>query len=233
MIEILFSPVNFALTLLVLVLVVYWLISVIGGLDFDLDFDVDIDIDTDIDISSGLDATSIDDIANVEVNKEDIINKRRTKLKWWQIFLIYFNFVGLPFMFTLTSFVFFWWIISVVSTSFFHLYETSFGFILMVMSSIPALFITKIFTSPFKSFFRRLNKDGDAAVDFIGREGTSLSNISEDKMGNAEVVIDGNPYSIYIKSDNGEPIAYNENFLIIRDSPTKNYYYVQSYKNNY
>ncbi|WP_107037304.1 hypothetical protein [Brumimicrobium mesophilum] len=233
MIEILFSPVNFALTLLVLVLVAYWLISIIGGLDFEIDFDVDVDIDADIDISSGLDATSIEDIANIEVNKEDVVNKRRQPLKWWQIFLIYFNFVGLPFMFTLTSFIFIWWIISVVSTSFFNLYETNLGFVIMVLSFIPALFITKIFTSPFKSFFSKFNKDGDAPVDFIGREGTSLSSISADKMGNAEVIIDGNPYSIYIKSENGEPIAYNENFLIIRNSPTKSYYYVQSYKNNY
>ena len=234
MIEILFSPVNFALTLFVLILVVYWIVSVIGGLDFELDFDVDvdIDIDADFDISQGLDAPSLDDIANIEVNKEDVLSKRRKPLKWWQVFLIYFNFVGLPFMFTLTSFVFIWWIISVVSTSTFNLYETNLGFLIMALSFIPALLLTKIFTTPFKSFFRNFNKDGDVAVDFIGREGTSLSNITEDKLGNAEVVIDGNPYSIYIKSENGEPIAYNENFLIISSPPSKSYYYVQAYKNN-
>ena len=238
MLEIFFSPVNFALTILVLILVIYWLISMIGGLDYDLDFDVDIDADIDIDAGietgSGIESTGIDDASNIEVNKEDVVNQRRRQpLKWWQIVLIYFNFVGLPFMFTLTSLVFFWWIISVVSTSFFSLYDTQFGFVIMTLSFFPALIVTKIFTNPFKSFFKKLNKDGDEPTDFIGREGTCLSTISGDKMGNAEVVIDGNAFSIYVKSDTGEPIGYQEPLLIIRQSANKTYFYAQSYKNNY
>jgi hypothetical protein len=235
MIELLFSSVNFALTLLVMLLVVYWLVSMLGGLDFDLDFDLDVDVDLDADFETGssLETNGIDDASNVEVNKEDVVNRRRKPLKWWQIFLIYFNFVGLPFMFTFTCLVFFWWIISIVSTSFFNLYETQFGFLVMALSFFPALFVSKIFSNPFKSFFRKLNKDGDAPTDFIGRQGTSLSTISGDKMGNAEVIIDGNSFSIYIKTENGELLNYQDSFLIIGNAPDKSYFYVQAYKTNY
>ncbi len=234
MIEIIFSSVNFALTLFLLILVVYWLFSMFTGLDFDLDFDVDIDIDAGIETGSSIEATGLEDASNVEVNKEDIAKQRRRQpLKWWQIFLIYFNFVGLPFMFTLTCFVFFWWIISITSTSFFHLYESQFGYLVMTLSSLPALFVTKIFSNPFKTFFQKLNKDGDAPIDYIGREGICLSTIAGDKMGNAEVIINGNAYSIYVKSENGEQINYHEPFLIIRATPDRSYFYVQGYKNNY
>lgn len=236
MIDVLFSSVNFALTLFVLILVVYWLISMLSGIDFDLDFDVDIDIDAEAEFETGssIEATGIDDASNIEVNKEDVVNQRQRKpLKWWQVFLIYFNFVGLPFMFTLTCFIFFWWLTSVIATSSFHLYESTIGFLVMSLSGIPALFVTKIFTTPFKTFFKNLNKDGDAPTDFIGREGVCLSSISGDKMGNAEVVIDGNAFSIYIKSENGEPIQYQESFLIIGKAPDQSYFYVQSYTNNY
>ena len=136
-------------------------------------------------------------------------------------------------MFTFTCLIFIWWIISVVTTGVLHQYNTQLGYLIVVFGIIPGLFITKIFTNPFKSFFKSLNKDGDEPVDFVGREGTSLSNIKDGKMGSGEVIIDGNPYSIYIKSENGEPLAYNENFLIIRQGPGKKYFYVQSYKNNY
>lgn len=237
MLEVVFSSVNIALTILVLVIIAYWLISIIAGLDYDLDFDVDIDVDADVsptlETASSIEGSSLEDTANVEINKEDVINKRQQPLKWWQIVLIYFNFVGLPFMFTLSCFVFFWWIISLASTSFLHLYESQFGFILMLLSAIPALFVTKIFSAPFKSFFKKLNKDGDAPIDFIGRQGISLSTISEQKMGTAEVVIDGNPYTIYIKTENGETLNYQENFLIIRRSTDKNFYFVQPYQHNY
>jgi hypothetical protein len=91
---------------------------------------------------------------------------------------------------------------------------------------IPALFLTKIFTTPFKSFFRNLNKDGDVAVDFLGRTATMLSTVSDNKMGNAEVVADGNTMSIYVKSLDGSELRFRESVLIIKQSKDKNYFYV-------
>ena len=101
--DILFSEVNATLSILLILLLVYWIITMIGGLDFDLDFDVEVDVDigAEIEVDSGIEGGNMDfeDISNTEVNQEDVVGKRRKPLKWWQIFLIYFNFVGLPFMF--------------------------------------------------------------------------------------------------------------------------------------
>ena len=91
---------------------------------------------------------------------------------------------------------------------------------------IPSLFITKIFTTPFKGFFKQLNRDGDVPVDFIGRQATLSSTISGDKMGNAEVLADGNPMSIYVKSLDGSELRFRESVLIIKQSKDKNYYLV-------
>jgi hypothetical protein len=206
------------------------------GLDFDTDFDVDIDIDADIDIEvdSNIEGGNVDfqDVANTEVNKEDIAKDRRKPLKWWQVLLVYFNFVGLPFMFTFTCWIFFWWITTLIVTSVTVSYENTFGFIIMIAAIIPGLVLTKIFTTPFKNFFKNLNKDGDLPLDVVGRRGVCLSTLKEDKMGSAEVVIDGTPLSIYAKSLNGEQINYKEDILIIKQSKNKNYYYVKSYTTN-
>ena len=209
-----------------------------SGIDFDLDIDVDVDIDADIDVDvdadldTGIEGGNVDfhDIANTEVNKEDIVGKRRKALKWWQILLIYFNFVGLPFMFTFTCWIFIWWICTTISTTLTNSLSNNFGYILMIAGILPSLIITKIFTTPFKSFFKNLNQDGDAPAELIGRKGICLSNISEKKLGSAEVTADGNILSINIKSLNGENIKFRSPILIIKQSDDKSFYYVQEYK---
>lgn len=232
-IDIVFSSVNISLSILLIVVLVYWLFTIFVGIDFDLDFDVDIDADIDIDIDTdaGIEGGNLDfeDVFNSEIEKEMLVGKRQKPLKWWQIFLIYFNFVGLPFMFTFTAFVISWWSLSILATSLTFSYENALGYLWILAAMIPALFVSKIITTPFKSFFKKLNKDGDKAIDFVGRQGTCLSNIANNKLGRAEIVVDGSPMNIYIKSLKGESIAYQDTILIIQASEDKNYYYVQKY----
>ncbi len=236
--DIVFSQVNMTLSILLIILIAYWLVTMISGIDFDLDIDVDIDVDVDadvdIDLESGLESANVDlhDVASTEVERQHVVNKRTRKLKWWQVVLIYFNFVGLPFMFTFTFWIFNWWLISVITTTLTENYDTSFGYTIVLLALIPSLFLTKIVTTPFKSFFKNLNKDGDKAVDFIGRQARLLSTISEDKMGNAEVVIDGNVMNIYAKSLDGTEIQFREDVLIIKQSENKNYFLVAKAKLN-
>lgn len=202
----------------------------ISGLDFDLDIDVDIEVDADIDMDmdTGIEGGSMDfsDVANAEVDREHVVNKGTRKLKWWQIILIYFNFVGIPFMFTFTFWIFTWWIISVLTTVITFSYDNSFGFVIVLLALIPSLFLTKIVTTPFKAFFKNLNKDGDKAVDFLGREAILLSNISGEKLGNAEVNVDGNIMNIYVRSLDGTALTFRESVLIIKQSNDKNYFFV-------
>ncbi len=201
----------------------------IGGLDFEPDFDIDVDVDMDVD--TGIEGGNMDfeDISNTEVNQEDVVGKRRKPLKWWQILLIYFNFVGLPFMFTFTFWIFIWWFCTAMITSITGTYDNTIGFVVMLLALLPSLILTKIITTPFKAFFKNLNKDGDAPIDYLGRKATLLSSISEDKMGNAEVKVNGDTLSIYVKSLTGDPLNYGTSILIIKRSADRNFYFVQSY----
>ncbi len=223
--NIIFSEVNLVLTCLLLLLVLYWILTMVSGIDFDYDIDVDID--------AGIEGGNMDfqDVSNAEVNQDDVVGKRRKPLKSWQIFLIYFNFVGLPFMFTFTCWIFVWWFMTVLTTSITYSYDSSFGFLIMILGLFPALIVTKIFTTPFKRFFKNLNKDGDIAKEYVGRRGVMLSSISEEKMGNAEVIIDGDSYNVYVKSLDGSSLVYHQEILIIKKSQDNNYFLVQTYNN--
>lgn len=225
--DVLTSPVILPLTVASGLMVLLWLISMVSGMDADLDFDVDVDGDFDVD--AGDTGFGVDDPSNVDLNKETVVGDRRRKLKGWQIFLVYFNFVGVPILLALTIFIFTWWILSLFTTILTGSHHNQLGVLIVLALMIPALFLTKFFNLPLQVLFKNLNKDGDVAVDFLGRKGTSLSSISDKKLGNAEVLVEGNPMNIYIKSFDGNPIAFRDDILIIREAEDKTFYYAQKY----
>lgn len=226
-----FSPINAPLTIFLIALTVYRIITTLLGFDFDVDVDVDFDIDADIDVDAdaSIDSTAIDleEISNVELKNETVVRDKRKELKWWQIVLIYFNFTELPFMFTLTSWVFFWWFITVLGTYLTFSYNNAFGFVVFAAAIIPSLILNKIFTTPFKSVFRKLERKGVAAIDMLGRKAVLDSDLSGDKMGRAKIKIESDPLLIYVKSLDGSTLKSGTEILIIKQSTNKKYYYVQ------
>lgn len=232
--ELVFSPINSPLTFLLIALTAYRVITTIVGLDFDFDIDVDMDVDIDADVDShvSVDSTGVDleDITNIELKNETIVKDKRKSLKWWQVILIYFNFAELPFMFTLTSWVFIWWFITVLGTYITVSSNNAFGLVIFLAAILPSLFLNKIFTSPFKAVFKKLERKGVASLDLLGREGILDSNISEDKLGRAKIKVASDPLVIYVKSLDGLPLTSGTSILIIKESEDKKYYYV---KNNY
>ena len=232
--EVAIAPVNIALTILFALLIVYWLVSTIFGAEFDtdMDIDVDIDVDVDMDLDADFDArTSVDldagDISNAEINKEDVVRNRRKKLKWWQIILVYFNFVELPFMFTFTFWVLFWWVISMVGTYFTGSYNNAFGFVFFFGGMIFSLPITKVVTAPFKSFFKNFNRGGEESVVLLGREGVLGRELEGEKMAMLDIVIESSPMKVHVQSKNGIKIPRGTKVQITNKIDNKQVYIVE------
>lgn len=230
--DLVFSPINTPLTLLLIGLTIYRVITTLIGFDFDLDLDLDLDIDVDVDVDSdvSIDSTGMDleDVANIELKNETVVRNKRKPLKWWQVGLIYFNFAELPFMFTLTSWIFIWWFITVLGTYLTFSHSNAFGLVVFVLAFFPSLFLNKIFTTPFKSIFRKLERKGVEKLDLIGREGILDSNLSGEKLGRVKIKIESDPLIIYGKSLTGEPLKVGTKILIIKESQDKKYYYVKN-----
>lgn len=224
------SIVNLPLTILFGLLILYWLLTTLTGMDLDFfDADIDVDIDTDVDMDTDFDArTNLDihEISNTEVKKEDVI-RRRGKLNFFQIFLIYFNFVGLPFMFTFSFFVLFWWAITMTGTSITHSYDGDFGFTFFFTGIIPALFLTKICTTPFKRFFTNFNNKGESALELLGRQGILQNTISGEKISTIEIKIQLDPIKVMVKSKGGMEIPANTKVEIVNQVKNKQLYIIQ------
>jgi len=208
-IDIAFSQVNIFLTVTMLILIAYWLFTMLSGVDFDLDIDVDVDVDIDADLQTG----TFTEAVNTEIDDDLLQSPDRRRREWWQTALIYFNFVGLPFMFTLTCWIFCWW---------------SFGFVMVLATLLPSLVLTKIITSPFKDFFKGLNPNGTEPIYFIGMTAITKSQIESDKVGSIEVMVDAKSIILYAKTQNNAHIPFNQKVLITKHSEDKNFYYVQS-----
>lgn len=228
--ELVFSPINSPLTFLLIALTAYRIITTLVGLDFDFDIDFDVDIDVDTDASIDSSAIDIGEMSNIELKNETIVSKKQRSLRWWQVILIYFNFSELPFMFTFTSWIFFWWLFTVLGTYITLSHHNSFGLVVFLATLLPSLIVNKIFTSPFKKIFKKLERKGVDVIDFLGRKGILDSNISGDKLGRVKLTIESDPMLIYAKSLNGETIKAGTEILIIKEDISKKFYYI---KNNY
>jgi len=228
-IDIAFAPINKPLTFLLIFLTAYRLITLLLGMDFDFDLDFDLDVDTDIDGSFDTSGLDLEDISNLELKDKAIIGDTKRKLKWWQVLLIYFNFSELPFLFTFTGWIFFWWILTIIGTYLTNSYDNTLALIIFLSAILPSLIINKIFTTPFKSIFKKLERKGVEALELIGRKGTLLSNISNNKLGSAKLFVQNDPINIYVKSLDGESIKAGQEILIIKESNDKKFYYIKNY----
>ncbi len=225
------SVVNLPLTALFGLLILYWLLTLLTGLDlnfFDADIDIDADIDTDMDVDFDT-RGNIDtpELANTEVKKDQVI-RRKGKLNLFKAFLLYFNFVGLPFMFSFTFFVLFWWALTMAGTSITHSHQSEFGFLFFFGSILPALFLTKIITTPFKRFFVHVNNKGEATLELLGREGTLQTTLSGDKIATLEIQVQSNPIKVMVQSKNGIVIPENTTVQIINQTANKQLYIIQA-----
>ncbi|MDR1380131.1 MAG: YqiJ family protein [Tannerella sp.] len=217
---------NAVMTVIMGILAVYWLFTFLFGVGVDdLGFDVDVDVPEadvpDADISgAGTEAGTDTGDSEQEVAAE----------KSPGLFMRFLNFVNIgrvPFMLVLSTFKFFVWVGSLVTTSLVNV--TSWGLyslFILIPIAIAAVFFTKFATNPMVRFFREIGYKGEDAIDFLGRSGKMLSTIKGEKIGTAEFTIDNNPIKLSVKSLGGDEIKYGDYVVVMDESEDKKYYLV-------
>ncbi len=210
LINISLAPANFILTLLAVLMVLYWLLIIFTGFDLDFaDVDADLDVDTD---SGAIDAGEIEGAG------------------FWNSFLAFFYIGELPVMFIITIVVFCMWLINVNVTAIFGLEDNLFGFLLYIPGLIVSMLITKLVAKPFVKLYSQFNHKGEVAIDFIGKTGKVLSPIGFDKIGQIEIQVNGDVIKIYAKSIDQQLVAFNETVIILEESKDKKYFLAQKYQ---
>ncbi|WP_312399838.1 hypothetical protein [Chryseobacterium sp.] len=201
-----FSPVNTVLSVLLALSVIYWIFTMLTGLDIDVGIDSDLDVDTNIDAPDGHIHISDDPSA-------------------WAHFLKFLNLDIVPMTYFLTLVLLLTWLGSIYLNVFISL-PTWAEALMVVPLLIVSLFVTKLILKPLNPFFKEINHKGERSHDFLGREGRLKSTIEGEKIGMMEVFIGSDPMILMVKSNNGKKLEYGTRVMIVDEEPGRKFYVV-------
>lgn len=191
------QPATIFYTLLLAMVLIYWLSIMVGladtsALDFEIDMDFDLDTDLDIDTEA-------------EVGSGG---------GWFAGVLHFFNFGKLPFMVVASFVILFQWSLSILATIYVEDYSIFFALAIAIPILFVSLLLTKFISSPLIPVFANLDPT-ETPIDFIGETGTIVISPTSEKLGQAEVILDGSLHMIYVKTAVGKDIARKQDTVVI------------------
>jgi hypothetical protein len=205
-----FSPVNLLPTLLLTIVLVYWVFVMVGLLDLhivDLHLDVHAESHHDVDVHvDGLDVSFLNNA------------------------LAFFNLGHIPLMVFLSFLILPMWILSILANYYTGNTQIWLSFAFLLPNLVVSLFVAKILTMPFIKVFSALSKENDIDEIVIGKMCTILIPASEDKIGQASVKIDGAPLMLNIKTTAGKMLEKGKSGLVIDYNSDRNIYTVEPYE---
>ena len=206
------APYNIVHTLLLTVVLFYWLGIIFGALDisaFDIDVDAGVDMDVDADVDAGADGNGVG---------------------WFAGALHFFNFGKLPFMLIMSFVIFFAWAISILAHHYMGHGSLPFSLALIFPNLFVCLCLTKVLTTPLVPMFQNLDA-GEEAVDYIGESCIMTLPANPHKMGQAQVNINNNILLINVKVSDLKPEALykGDKALIVGENKEKRYFIIEKY----
>ncbi len=205
MIHIFFQASNIIVTVLFLVILIYWLVVLFGVLDFDtFDFDFDIEVDADVDVDADVASSNIFGLNKI---------------------LHFFNIGRVPFMIFLTFLVLPWWFGVIIVNNLLGFEGFLMGLLVTIAVFFGALFVAKILTTPFVKIFDALDKE-NIQRDILGTIGVVRMSASESKTGQAEFVVGNAFLSLKIRTKEGG-VKIGDKVMIVSDSNKDDFYEVE------
>ena len=213
-------PVNLPFTALMAVVTLYWLLVLLGALDFDSEPSLDLH-SHDVDING---AAGAHDIDHAGAGGHD--------LGAFKSLLQFLNFGNVPSMIIVSVMVVCMWTVSLLSNRYFNsstIFDHGSALIalgLLVPNLIITALVTKAVTAPLKKLFAALNKEYEEHKPVVGRTCTILTSEVTDKFGQAQIDTNGAPLVINVRTYGEAAFAKGESALIIKEDKEHNLFTV-------
>ncbi|MGH4137951.1 hypothetical protein [Clostridium sp.] len=193
-----FTGVNIIPTVLLIFIVLYWVIAIIGVLDFDF-----LDLDLDFDLEGG------------------------DTLGPLYALLAFLNAEELPFMFVFSILTLNFWIIAMLMYYLPIATGGLLNTVLLIPAMMLSVIITKFVSFPLKVILKYSSMQEDGGSEVIGQLCTLKSNVKNGRLGQAEIKREGASVVINVKSENTvESFHKYEVAFVIRKDIEKNMYYI-------
>ena len=195
------AGVNIIPTVLLGLIILYWLTVIIGAIDIDL-------FDFDLDIPEG----------------EVITNP-------FHGFLAFLNVGDIPFMLVLSIFSLCLWTISMIIGVFPIVSEGFVNAILIIPNIVVSLFITKAVTHPLKGLFKGIMKDVESDIKIEGQLCTLLCDVNYGRLGQAEIERLGSSILINVKvEDEEETLLKGDKAIVLKKVDDRSYYIIKKFE---
>jgi len=188
---------NLPFTLLLLGVMGYWLLMILGAVDFD-GFDVDLDADAHTGGSTG-----------VVFGLSQLLGARRT-----------------PFMVVFSVFALSMWLLSMIGNHYFNDSSLLRALLLLVPNLLLSVLVTRTLMLPLSRFFGTLNKDGEKHRNLLGKTCVIATLEATPTFGQGEVVTGGAPLRLNVRTSEGVTLRKGDRALIVKEDPDRQFYYV-------
>ncbi len=249
------APENLFPTILLTFVAVYWVIFIVGLLDFSfLDFDLDKDLGVEVDFDGSVGAHVDGDLGagvgayvdgdlgasvggdvdgDADLGKDVSSHGKNISGPGKDVgigtkILWFLNLGDVPFMAFMTFFALFFWAGCILG----HHYLSKDSLLLSILvtlgSIVIAALLTKAITQPFRKFFRSLNQ-AEKPLVLTGQICTMETGAAGDRLGQAYVSLEDKHLLINVKSDSGDRIDKGVQCLILAKSDDGDYYFIQPF----
>jgi len=196
--------VNLPFTVLVALVLIYWVFSLLGALDLDfLSFDFDAETELDVDgahASHGL-----------------LFGVGR-----------FLHLDAVPFMIALSFIAVFGWMASLILNGFLNPgFNAWIGLGLLPVSLIVSALATRLTLTPFRGVFSRIRQTEEKGPPILGQVGHVITSEVTDKFGMAELDQDGVHLKLQIRVQTGETLTRGDQVLFVKRDDDSGAFYVR------
>ena len=224
--ELAFSPINLVYTILLLVIILYWITVFIGifsldSFDVDVDTDIDVDVDVDVDVDADIDA---------DVDADADVSGNTGGGGWFLYTLAFFNIGKVPFMLFMSFLTLFIWTAGLLVNHYIGHNSPLFGALIFVPNILVGLFVTKLITTPLKAVFKDHQNEFESSGDIMGKICALTTSVDDKSVGQARIPSEtGAPLIIRVRANEGHQMAKGDKGLIIDYEETKKLYTIEPF----
>lgn len=226
-----FSPPNLMYTVFLCLVLLYWITVFAGALDMEfLDFDVDNDFEVNLDLDIDVDVdVDVDVDTDVDADTDADTSSGNGGSGWFLNTLAFFNLGSVPFMVFLSFLVLSAWSFSMVANDRWGVGNEWFPLIILIPNLILSLFVTKVFTTPFKGIYKKMNKQTVTKKELVGKTCKVTLAASENKAGQAELHFDGKNFLLKVYTTKGKNIAKGNQAIIVEYDRENDHYVIEPF----
>ena len=232
-----FSLHNLPVTVLLSVMVVYWVLVIIGAADLDMD-GADADITGDLDAGHSADLADAHSGGDAGIPMGGHLDGHAPAAQgpghsgFWQTCGRLLHLGEVPLMIVLSVLSLFMWVFSVTANYLFNgtpgNRDAAIALLLLVPNLIAGLLFTRVALSPLGKIIRRMQTTESEVETVIGREGTVISSGVTETFGQIEIAAKGTPLTVNARVAPGGPsLPKGTEVLVYAAGPDHIFYLVR------